>query len=229
MSSGVPGRLSSMATFLLLPGAGGEAMFWDRVVPELTARGHEAIAVDLPTDDETIAWAEYVALTLEVVGDRADPVVVGQSMGAFTATLVAAEIPVRHLVLVNPMIPAPGEPAGVWWEAVGQEQARRDAGYEDFDVDRDFFHDLPPDVVAELRKGGRNQSDHSFAAPYPLTAWPAVPTTVVVGRDDRLFPLALQQRVAKERLGLEVVEVPGGHLNALSHPVEVAAALAAVV
>jgi len=218
-----------MTTFLLIPGAGGEPWFWHRVEAELTARGHDPVSVDLPGDDESLGWAGYVALALKALGERADPVVVAQSMGAYTGTLVAAEIPVRHLVLLNPMIPAPGETAGVWWEAVGQEQARRDAGYEDFDVDRDFFDGLPTDVVAELRKGGRNQSDASFAAPYPLTAWPDVPTTVVVGRDDRLFPLDLQRRVARERLGLPVVEVPGGHLNALSHPVEVADALVAVV
>jgi pimeloyl-ACP methyl ester carboxylesterase len=142
---------------------------------------------------------------------------------------VAAKVSVRHLVLVNPMIPKPGEAAGEWWGAVGQEQARRDAGFGDFDVERDFLHDLPADVRAELAKGGRNQSERSFADPYPLTSWPAVPTTVLAGTDDRLFPIALQRRVARERLCLPVVEVPGGHLNALSHPSEVASALVRAV
>ncbi|WP_246393677.1 alpha/beta fold hydrolase [Pseudonocardia pini] len=229
MSFGRPVRLTSMATFLLLPGAGGEATFWYRVVPELTARGHEAVPVDIPADDESLGWADYVTIALEALGDRPPPVVVGQSMGAYTAALVAAKIPVRHLLLVNPMIPKVGETAGEWWGAVGQEEARREAGYEDFDLERDFLHDLPEEVRAELMKGGRNQSDHSFADPFPLTAWPEVPTTVLAGTDDRLFPLPLQRRVARERLDLPVVELPGGHLNALSYPVEVASALVAVV
>jgi pimeloyl-ACP methyl ester carboxylesterase len=50
---------------------------------------------------------------------------------------------------------------------------------------------------------------------------------VLAGADDRLFPLAFQRRVARERLGLEVVVVPGGHLNALSRPVELVEALVA--
>ncbi|SDG70603.1 alpha/beta hydrolase [Pseudonocardia oroxyli] len=218
-----------MATFLLIPGAGGEPWFFHRVEPELRARGHDPVAVDLPADDESLDWPDYVALALKALGDRPSPVVVAQSMGAFTGALIAAEIPVRHLVLLNPMIPAPGETAGQWWEAVGQEQARREAGYEGFDMERDFLHDIPDFLRADLLAGGRPQSDRSFAAPYPLRAWPDVPTTVVAAADDRLFPLALQKRVARERLGLGVVEVPGGHLNALSYPAEVAAALAAVV
>ena len=32
------------------------------------------------------------------------------------------------------------------------------------------------------------------------------------------FPFAFQQRVARERLGLEAEPVPGGHLAALSQP-----------
>ena len=50
---------------------------------------------------------------------------------------------------------------------------------------------------------------------------------MITGRDDRLFPLELQQRVARERVGREPVVVPGGHLAALSHPTELADAIAA--
>lgn len=48
------------------------------------------------------------------------------------------------------------------------------------------------------------------------------PTRVLAGRDDRLFPLEFQRRVAADRLGLEVDEMPGGHLVALSRPGELA-------
>ncbi|MDX6702025.1 MAG: hypothetical protein QOF26_2251, partial [Baekduia sp.] len=46
---------------------------------------------------------------------------------------------------------------------------------------------------------------------------------------DRFFPLTFQQRVAAERLGLEPLVLPGGHLNALSQPDAVAGALLALV
>ena len=61
----------------------------------------------------------------------------------------------------------------------------------------------------------------------PLDRWPDVPTRVLTGRDDRFFPLEFQRRVAAERLGLAVDEVPGGHLVALSRPAELADRLVA--
>ncbi len=59
-----------------------------------------------------------------------------------------------------------------------------------------------------------------MSQPWPLTAWPDVPTRVLVGRDDRLFPAAFQRHVARERLGIEANEIDGGHLVALSRPRE---------
>jgi hypothetical protein len=37
-----------------------------------------------------------------------------------------------------------------------------------------------------------------------------------------MFPLDFQRRIARERLGLEVDEIDGGHMVALSHPAELA-------
>ena len=42
------------------------------------------------------------------------------------------------------------------------------------------------------------------------------------GSDDRLFPLEFQRRVVRDRLGLDVDVMPGGHLMALSQPEELA-------
>ena len=36
-----------MATYILVPGAGGEAWYWHRVVPELRMRGHDVVGVDV--------------------------------------------------------------------------------------------------------------------------------------------------------------------------------------
>ena len=52
--------------------------------------------------------------------------------------------------------------------------------------------------------------------------WPDVPTRVLAGRDDRFFPAEFQRRIAADRLGLDVEEIPGGHLAALSRPAELA-------
>ena len=69
------------------------------------------------------------------------------------------------------------------------------------------------------------QLDESFDDVCAFDAWPSVPIHVVAGRDDRFFPLELQQRIARDRLGVDPVIVPGGHLAALSHPEELAGVL----
>jgi pimeloyl-ACP methyl ester carboxylesterase len=56
--------------------------------------------------------------------------------------------------------------------------------------------------------------------PSPLEAWPDVPTRVLLGRDDRLFPAPFVRRVARERLGITPDEIDGGHTPALSRPKE---------
>ncbi|HEX9353939.1 MAG TPA: alpha/beta fold hydrolase [Streptosporangiaceae bacterium] len=219
-----------MSTFVLIPGAGGTASFWYRVVPLLEAAGHEAIAVDLPGPDESAGLPEYTGLVVAAIGGRQDVVLVAQSMGAFTAPMVCARVPVHRLVLLNAMIPRPGETPGEWWGNTGSEEARvaaaRDGGYPaDFDLDTYFLHELPAEVLSSAQASGRNEADIAFGQPCAIERWPAVPTRVIAGRDDRFFPLEFQRRVAKDRLGLDVDVVPGGHLAALSFPAELSAQL----
>lgn len=220
----------NVPTYVLVPGAGGDPSFWHLVRRELTARGLDSIAVDLPGDDATKGLPEYVDLVVTAAAGLDDVVLVGQSLGGFSASWAADRLAASRLVLLNAMIPLPGETAGEWWGATGSSEAMRendirqgrdpDAG---FDLDTYFLHDVPPEAL----EGGeeREQTDAVFIAPWGLAAWPHLATTVIASRDDRFFPFGFQQRVARERLGLGVVEVPGGHLAALSHPVEVADAI----
>lgn len=222
----------TVTTFALVPGAGGGSWYWHRVVPLLEQAGHEAVAVDLPGEDPDAGLPEYAALVVEAVADRGDVVVVGQSMGGFTVPMVAARRPVSGIVLLNAMVPLPGETAGQWWDAVGSERARlaaaRARGYtEDLDLDTYFLHDVDPIVLAGGEEHEHLEAARAFKTPCDIDAWPDVPTRVVAGADDRFFPLALQRRVCRERLGLGVDLVPGGHLAALSHPAEVTAHLLA--
>jgi pimeloyl-ACP methyl ester carboxylesterase len=207
-------------TFVLIPGAGGAAWYWHRVVAELERRGREAVAVQLPAADESAGLAEYTETVVQVIGDRRRIVLVAQSMGGFTAPLVCERVPVDLLVLVNAMVPRPGETGHEWWTATGWE-----AEVGDLDFEEAFFHDVPADVMEEAQSEEPPQAGTPFDEPWPLGSWPDVPTRFVQGRDDRFFPLAFQRRVVRERLGLELDEVPGGHLAALSRPVELVDAL----
>lgn len=77
------------------------------------------------------------------VGERSALVVVGQSLGGFVAPLVAERRPVELIVLLNGMVPLPGE--STWWEATGHPV---ELG-PDFDPVELFLHDVPEPVRSE--------------------------------------------------------------------------------
>lgn len=224
-----------MATFVLIPGAGSDSWYWSRVAPLLRARGHDVVTPDLPCDDDSAGLAEYADAVVDAIEDREDVVVVAQSMGAFTAPLICDRVSVRLFVLVAAMAPLPGESPGDWWSNTGQSQAQRAQaereGRDPADTGEDtiFLHDVPPAVAAEGEAHLKVQSGTPFEKPWPLAAWPDIPTRFLLCRDDRLFPAELQRRIVPERLGIVPDEMDGGHLPALAHPVELAARLDAYV
>ena len=203
-----------MSTYTLIHGAGSDSWYWHLVAPRLRALGHEVIAVDLPCDDDRAGFDEYARGVVEAVGPRRDVILVAQSLGGFTAPLVCERLPVSLMVLVNAMVPAPGESAGEWWANTGHVFP------DPFDPAEVFAHDVPADVAAEQVAHLRAQSDTPFEQPWPLRAWPDVPTRYLLCRDDRFFPADFQRRVAQERLGITPDEMTGGHLPALAHPDE---------
>jgi pimeloyl-ACP methyl ester carboxylesterase len=213
----------TMASFVLIPGAGGMAWYWHPVVPLLRAAGHEAIAIDLPGDDSNAGLSAYADIVISAIVQPSDTILVAQSLGGFTAPLVCTRTQVAALAFVNAMIPKPGETAGAWWDATGAVEAReREAarrGYStEFDLATYFLHDVPQDVLRDGPQQPREEAATAFGEPCRFERWPEIPIHVVAGRDDRFFPLEFQRRVARERLGKDVEEVPGGHLVALSNP-----------
>lgn len=202
-----------MATFALIHGGGGSAWDWHLVVPELSGRGHDPVAVDLPSEDESAGWWDYADAVVHAIADRSEVVVVGHSLGGFTAPLVCARIPVDLLVLVAAMIPSPGELFGDWWASAGYEAS----GYDDV-----FYHDLSPELAAEARRRERDEAAKALREPWPLEAWPDTPTRYLLCRDDRMFSAPWARRHSRERLGIDADEMDGGHYISLSRPRELA-------
>jgi pimeloyl-ACP methyl ester carboxylesterase len=210
-----------MATFVLVPGAGGAAWYWHRVVPLLEQAQHEAIAVDLPGDDAHAGLSVYADRVLEAIGTR-EVILVAQSLGGFTTPLVCAQARVRMLVFVNAMIPAPGETAG----SGGPTPDGRKRGSRRRTAAATARASISPPTSCTTCRPRSSTKARRRSAPrptscrrgLPIRAWPAVPIHVIAGCDDRFFPIESQRRVAQERLQVSVDELPGGHLLALANP-----------
>lgn len=215
-----------MATYVLIHGASSDSWYWHRVVPALRNRGHDVVAPDLPCDDDSAGLPEYADTVVKAIGDRTDLIIVAQSLAGFTAPLVCERVPVKLLVMLAAMVPSPGESPGDWWKNTGYEEAVRAQkkregrpADEPFDVKTIFFHDVPRKVVAEaFKRGERQQANTPMLKPWPLRAWPDVPTRFLLCRQDRFFPAEFMRRVVKERLGIVPDEMDSGHLPALAHP-----------
>jgi pimeloyl-ACP methyl ester carboxylesterase len=215
-----------MATFGLVHGGFHGAWCWDRLIPELTSRGHEAVAMDMPSDDPDATLSDYVGAVVDALADVDGAVIlVGHSMGGLVIPHVADRRPVERLVFICAMydeanLPAP--PPGVTLPDLPRLTFDMSTLTVDDRVTRvsaegaatGFFPDCDPaDVewaVAQLRPQGH-------APAKPLAApWPEVPSSMIVCTDDRGTEHA--KRVIAPRLQTEPIELPGGHSPFLSRP-----------
>lgn len=208
-----------MATYVFIHGAGDVGWFWHLVEAELRACGHDTVAPDLPCDDDAAGLPEYANAVVDAIGDRPHLVVVGQSLGGFTAPLVCNQVAADLLVLLAPMIPAPGDSPVSYWTSTGYDREAREHYDDPIDL---FYQDVPRDLAAQALSRSRTQSEARMGEPWPLDAWPDVSTRVILCRDDRLLPAGFVRRVSRERLGITPDEIDGGHCAALSRPRELA-------
>lgn len=207
-----------MATYALVHGAGDVGWYWHLVERELRTRGHRSVAPDLPIEDDEATLLDNARVVVEAIGSRHDGdelIVVGQSYGGWIAPIVAELARADRLVLVAPMIPRPGETTDEMWAATGWRMADDEDGVIGL-----FYHDVDPALAAEALSRERRQSEAAGREPWPLAAWPNVPTNVVIGTEDRFFTADWLRGVVRDRLGIEPDELPTGHTPALSRPRE---------
>ncbi|OLF11299.1 alpha/beta fold hydrolase [Actinophytocola xanthii] len=221
-----------MAVFALVHGSGDGGWAWHLVEEQLRSRGHDTVAPDLPTEDETAGLTEFADAVVRAVGDRPgdqDVVVVSHSSGGFVAPLVAERLSADLLVLVQSLVPRPGETPNEWFANAGyaeavKEQAARDGGVTGSDDPYVLFlHDVPRPLAEEAMRRERPTGGAADDQPWPLPAWPDVPTRFVLCTEDRFLPPAMMRRVAAERLGItEPDEIRSSHCVTLSRPTELA-------
>ena len=238
-----------MTDFVLVHGGWHGAWCWDLLGAELTARGHEVIAVDLPAGDPTAGAAEYAEAVLAALpnpgpagsappleepeqGLRAageDLVLVGHSLGGLTVPVVAERHPVRHLVLLAAMLPEPGVSVDDRARA-GERQTRRGLG-RDLTAREDGSTVWDPDAaVARLYPDSPPEQARAAAARlrpqhFRVTAEPS-PLTAWPDVPTT-YVLCTEDQVidtdwARAHARGRLVELPGDHSPFLARPVALA-------
>jgi pimeloyl-ACP methyl ester carboxylesterase len=79
-----------------------------------------------------------------------------------------------------------------------------------------MYRRLPPETARELAT--HLHPGAPAADDYPLTEHPDVATVLISATDDEFFEPAWERFAAREVLGVEPIEIPGGHFPMLEDP-----------
>jgi pimeloyl-ACP methyl ester carboxylesterase len=222
-----------MTAYCLIHGSGQGSDGWKLLAHELEQRGHRVLtpAFQVNRIDESLAWhTETIVHELDRSGlNPADVVCVAHSASGMYLPLIAERWSPRRMVFLAAVVPRPGmsfmeqfraDPSMFNPAWVGQNPM------ED-KVALDFvFHDCPPDRLDwAMSTRIMFYAKRAIEEPCPLRAWPHVPAAYVVCADDRTITPEWQRKAARELLGAEPVELPGGHSPQVSRPEALADAL----
>ncbi len=219
-----------MATFVLIHGGYHGGWCWSQLAAALSELGHRSVAPDLPIDDASAGFDEYAAAVVDAMGgvsDDEETVVVGHSLGSYVAPLVAARRPCRHLVFLCAVPAALGQPIAMESSAILTDDLLGVTYFADADgrtmqspasLFRLFYADVPVADALHGLRSLRPQGPRPLVEPWPLTAWPDVPRTVVLAEDDHVVRLDAARKAAQDLTGEEPVVVPGGHSVFLTDP-----------
>jgi pimeloyl-ACP methyl ester carboxylesterase len=225
-----------MTIFALVHGAWHGAWCWERVTGPLRDRGHQVVTPELPSEDTEVGLEDYADTIDRALGDADDVVLVPHSLGGLVGPVVAARRPLKALVYVTSLIPEPGLGFGEQLSASTEPVLLLEGGRMVDDQGRSYwgdreatihimYGDLDPDDAAwafeRLRpQAQRSQTERSPAPP------PGLRMESIMGTNDRVVSPDWSRRVARERLGVEPVELPTGHFPMITHPELLAGALA---
>jgi pimeloyl-ACP methyl ester carboxylesterase len=238
---------SPKPTIVLVHGAWADASSWDSVVRLLQGRGYTVDAAPNPLRGLTYDTAYLKDYLASISG----PVVlVGHSYGGAVITDAATGNPnVKALVYDDAYIPATGENVAA---LSGAESALAPASTNPASVFKlvkypdppaanvvdtyllpgvvaaDFAPDVPRAEQALLTATQSPTSLAALAQPSSAPAWKTIPSWDVVGRQDKIIPLAAQLMMA-HRAGSHITEINSSHVSLISHPAAVTAVIVKAV
>lgn len=226
-------------TFVLVHGSWHGAWCWERVIPELERLGHEAVAVELPSDDVAATTEDLAKSISDHIAEPGRTVLVAHSMSGLIAPLVAGRMPVRELVFLASLLPLPGHS---WRDQLLAEKPLR-SQYRDFsarqlhdeqgryywrpqDAADYLYNDCSPADAAEAVAKLRPQAPNATGEVTPLTEFPRVPSRYIVCRADRAIDNEWAAHAASTRFGSTIAWFGASHSPFWSRPADLAAVLA---
>lgn len=226
---------AGMSVFALVHGSCQDAWVWHKVAPLLRAEGHGVVAMDLPLADPNAGASEYAdALRRALATLEEPPILVGHSMAGMVIPVVASRRPVELLVFLAAAIPKLGKSLLDRFRGEECDMFQPDWPGKDPSRNRQhaldyLFHDCDRTLAEEAIAHLRPQASNRVATePPPLEKWPAVPSQSIVCAEDRTLNPAWSREASRRLLGVEAIEIPGGHCPFLSRPDLLAASLAAL-
>ena len=217
-----------MSIFALVHGAWHGPWCWDRLAPLLRERGHEVVVPDLPSEDTDLGLDDYADAIEAELGDAKDVILVPHSLGGLVGPVVARRRPLRALVYLCGLVPEPGLRFGEQ-VSVAEEPILTISGGRELDEqgrshwpDREatariMYPDLDPEDASWAFERLRSQAQKSQGERSPEPP-PGLRAESIVGMEDRLVSPDWSRRVARERLGIEPIEIPTGHFPMITHP-----------
>jgi hypothetical protein len=203
--------------YVLVHGTTQSPAGFDRLAGLLTARGHRAHTVDFPVDQPDLLAEDYAGIAAEQVGAHVSrPVLVGHSGAGLMLPALARRLDARHVVWLGAVIPD--------FQGGRSFQDQIKTGIEEmFDPEwPQWTSDEPAESayflfhscdLATLRWALTTLRVWRPVAAYNEPAGPAptAPSTYVLPRHDRTLLPSWMRAAARERLGVEPVEVDGDH------------------
>lgn len=220
-------------TFGLVHGAWHGAWCWSLLQDELEDQGHKSVAMDLPIDDPDANFEDYADVLAGALKNEEEVVLVGHSRAGNVVPRAAGRLAVRKVIYLCSSF----EPATVGHlsrhddgsipprNSEKFQQGIIEIGNELTMFDRElakelFFNDCPPDIkewaVSRFRPQRRSANEPE------LVAWPKVRQEYIVCEEDLVINPDWSHHAAKHWLGIEPIELPGGHSPFLSRPKQLA-------
>ena len=223
-----------MSLFCLVHGSTQNASCWDRLIPKLEQRGHETVRMNLPTSEPEASATRYAEVIAESLpAEREDVIVVAHSASGLFLPLVAVERRVRRLVFLAAVIPQIGKSLR---DQLNEDKTMFNPEWLGKDPTKDeqlarqfLFHDCSPEAADwALSTISSLFARKAILEVCPLNEWPDVPSSYILCAGDRSIQPQWSRRAARERLGVEAIEVPGGHCPYISRPDHLADVLSAI-